>query len=222
MDFGLRHRNICRLFSLSIFCCLFAPLHSDAQGTPAVSFPSSDLSYFAGSTAVVGYSFTVNTTISVLDLEFYDVGGDGLGGSAQVGLWTADGTLLTQATIPDGNSAPILDGFRYVPLTTPQILQAGQTYVVGGRASSTDQTVFLEPDAVFAPEISYGINQFGGNGSFTFPTYTGGGTTSSAGDFGGSFTFEDVPEPTSLGLLLAGGVCVGLFQYWFLRSAKLR
>jgi hypothetical protein len=206
------YRRAADLACVPLLClvCLFCR-SSQAQNLPAVSFTfSSQLdSYYSGSTAVVGYSITVNSPISVTDLEFYNLGGGGLGGSAQVGIWSNTGTLLAQTVIPAGTAAPILGGFRYEPLANPISLLQGDTYYVGGRASSTDSTMTNIPNVTFAPEITYNDGQFGPNGSFSFPSTAAGGNASSAGAFGGSFLFEPIPEPGELGLLILAGTGLG-------------
>ena len=46
-----------------------------------------------------GFSFTLNTDISVTQLGFFDLNGDGLDDPHQVGIWTHSGTLLGQVTV---------------------------------------------------------------------------------------------------------------------------
>lgn len=140
---------------------------------------------------------------------------------AQVGLWTDAGALLAQATIPSGTVTPIDSGFRYVSLLAPILLSPGQSYVVAGRAGSTDQTVFMQHNAVFASQITYGVDRFGPNGSFTFPSFAGSATSNSVGDFGGSFRFSPVPEPSSVSLLVAGVVMVAFVRFRQCRLTRL-
>jgi hypothetical protein len=86
----------------------------------------------------VGWSFSLGTGVRVTDLgvfdgNFNDFGngtGDGLDASYVVTIWTSTGAEVAQAEVPSGSSAPYLDGFRYVSLSSPVSLLPGN-YVIG-------------------------------------------------------------------------------------------
>ncbi len=70
-----------------------------------------------------GWSFFNSSTsnsgnyMAVTQLGVFDQGGDGLANSHAVGIWAVDGTLLASTTIPAGTVAPLVDGYRYMPIT---------------------------------------------------------------------------------------------------------
>src|ERR1700682_743049 len=95
-----------------------------AVPTPAPSpTPTPALSFTGGSvqpaTGERGWDFTVNGPEIVSDLGVWDEGGDGLVGSHDVTIIDNNGNVVVgPVTVPSGTTAPLKDGFRYVPLAT--------------------------------------------------------------------------------------------------------
>ena len=178
---------------------IFAP-NSRAQGTPALSFTGGgSFGPFAGT---YGWSFTLTSTIMVADLGYFDFGDNGLAASHDVGIWTSTGALLVSATVPSGSAGTLINDFRYV-LVAPTILTPGN-YVIGGFDSgSTGDAITVGASTITtASGITYGASRSIGGSSLTFPTGDAFGHPDSY--FGPNFIF--VPEPTTLGLLLFGGL----------------
>jgi hypothetical protein len=158
---------------------------------------------------VLGYSFTVNTSIDVTSLGVYDYQADGLSGSHDVGLWTSSGALLASTTVPAGTGAILDSSFRFTSITAVP-LTAGETYYVGATKTYADGDIWL-PDPlslVAAPEITYVGRQYEFySGTLVFPGLSG---SSATGYFGGNFQFSSVPEPSTIVLAALGVVSLGL------------
>jgi hypothetical protein len=160
-------------------------------------------------TYTLGWSFSVNSPISVTSLGAYDDGSDGLNVAHDVGLWDSVGNLLASATVPAGTAGTLDSGYRFVSIS-PLGLNAGSTYYVAAVYFSNDNDGWLQDPltVVTAPQITYLSRQYEfSSGSLVFPDLAGSGTT---GYFGGNFEFGGaaaLPEPASMALL-AGGLGV--------------
>src|ERR1700737_4013954 len=108
-----------------IACC---PLQTRAN-TIALSFTSYDTGDAAGN-FTFAWAFTLSSPILLTDLGVFDPAGLGLSESHFVTVWTSNGIQEAQGTVPFGTSAPITSGFRYVSLSTPVLLLAGN-YTIG-------------------------------------------------------------------------------------------
>lgn len=193
---------------LALLALLAIPLIARADLSP-IAFSG----YFAnnnGNNQTLGYEFTPTANITVTALSYFDDAGDGLLGVHNVGLWTSAGTQLASAIIPAAVVAPIQDGFRYMTLTTPITLAAGQSYFVGGTSggASIDPYAQAATGVTLGPSITYVASASMADGignPLTFPGTTG-STTPGAGFYGGSFLYTAVPEPSSFALLGIGAV----------------
>jgi hypothetical protein len=153
-----------------------------------------------------GWAFIANQNISIVALGLWDINvADPLGEAHEVGLWTSAGSLLRSTLIPA--IAPLTGGFRFIDLTVPVGLAAGDTYVIGAvfnTDADTYRTGVSSGNITTAPQITYlgGRDVFNTNGSLTFPTINSG--TGRA--FGPNILFEisAVPEPYSWNLFSTG------------------
>lgn len=179
-----------------------APAIGSAQ-TSALTFTSGTGSSGLTNNQTVGWQFNVTSGFTVNALSWYDSGGDGLGQSYQVGIWSPDGTLLTSATVPSGTSGSLLDGFRTVSISD-LFLDVGNGYIVGGlnSAQSTDALLFDVSGLATASGIEFVDATFSDfDLGFVRPTQF---SVAETGFFGPSFTVTSVPEPTSIVLLGTG------------------
>jgi hypothetical protein len=73
-------------------------------------------------------------------LGFYDAGGDGLANSHVVSLWDYSGgnVELASVTIPAGTSAPLVDGYRWVQLSSTVNLTYNNYYYIVAQVGNVD------------------------------------------------------------------------------------
>ncbi|MFC1707368.1 DUF4082 domain-containing protein [Planctomycetota bacterium] len=185
----------------------FLPLKSADAGTVAFGF-TGGTGGNAGN-ALLGYEFTVDTDIEVTHVGLFDYGTDGLSGASQIGIWTMGGTLLADATVPSGTTAPLTAGWRYEPLASPLLLSAGESYVIGGYQAN--ESYYQDATIVnLTSDVTFGNARRQAGGGFVIPATVD--PTDNAGYFGPNFQFDlaepKVPEP-SIWLLL-GAALVGL------------
>ena len=190
-------RILCAVLLLTVA----QPTYADTIG---VSF-SGGFTTLTDVDTVIGWSFTANTDLQAGALGMWDEGGDGFSDVVQVGLWTAEGTLLSTATV--GSTAGLEGGFRFAAIS-PVLLTGGNSYVVAGLLRAPDYyRAFgtVTNSALVTWTDSRAVN----TNVLTFPTEI----TGRAGSyFGGNVRVapvHPVPEPGSLGLLAFGiaGVC---------------
>ena len=193
---------------LSLRMILLAGLIASASllsaGTLGVA-TSNDSVFVNTGTWTLGYSFLVNSPITVTGLGVFDDNSDGLNVSHDVGLWDANGNLLASTTVGAGTVAP-LNGFYRMASISGVSLTAGNIYYVGSVNGIDNDGWLQDPSSlVAAPEITYLSRQYEfSGGGLVFPDLVGSGST---GYFGGNFEFgtSTVPEPGSL-LMLGSGV----------------
>jgi hypothetical protein len=96
--------------------------------------------YNTASSGIVGGLFASGATpVPVTHLGFYDFNNDGLNRDHHVGIFAADAsTLLASVTVPAGTSALLTNGYRWVALDTPLLLNPNTTYILVAEVFSGD------------------------------------------------------------------------------------
>ncbi len=148
---------------------------------------SNDNVFMNTGTWTLGYSFLVNSSITVTGLGVFDAGSDGLNVSHDVGLWDASGNLLASTTVAAGIVDP-LNGFYRMSAISGVSLTAGNIYYVGS-VNGIDNDGWMQDPSVLtaAPQITYLSRQYEfSGGGLVFPDLVGSGST---GYFGGNFEF---------------------------------
>jgi uncharacterized protein DUF4082/PEP-CTERM motif-containing protein len=177
----------------------------------------------------LGYEFQANTNMTVTQLGYFSTGS--LTEAHNVGIYSADGTLLTEATVYP--SASLTANFQYATPLPSVTLTAGQDYWIMGSSGVTDVWTTYVSSLTTNAALTYlqsGENTISGN-AMEFPNEIGGAPGSY---FGPNFEFTTpvvaTPQPSSLTLLGIGAVTLmvyawrrrhhtltlaNLFQQWF-------
>jgi Immunoglobulin I-set domain len=114
------------------FICLFTLSVAQAQTNIAVGVPTGSLRYDTYSGA--GYEFyasdsSITNRPVVNALGYWDQNGTGLLASHQVSLYHYNGdnyTLLVTATVPAGDQAPLINGYRWVTIPSVSLTDSSQ------------------------------------------------------------------------------------------------
>ena len=182
------------ILAASLGVCVAAtlgPTTGRAAEAPAVTFTAIDpAGFFDASTFVLGWRFTANADLLVTSLGQFDAGGDGLGGNADVALYTLDGTELVRTTVGSGTGPELEGAFRYARVT-PTLLRAGSDYVIASFLADQALDVSTGPASVFSanPAVTVVEDRFAFGGSLAFPAGVDGGVPAW---FGPSFRFVPV------------------------------
>jgi hypothetical protein len=161
---------------------------------------------FSSRNSTKAWAFTISSPVLVTQLGLWDQGNNGLNTSHVVSIWTSTGALMAQTTIPSGTGATLIDGVRYVSITSV-LLPAG-SYTIGGLYGRLDDRFAINASAITtASGITY--NGSRSRSGFGFPSGNFFGNVNSF--FGPNFQFTTaVPTPDSgwtvslLGLALLG------------------
>lgn len=151
--------------------------------------------------ATFGWKFTVGaSSLSVNQLGLLDLGASGFVDSHRVGIWDSGNNLVADVSFAAGDTGTLNNGFRYLPLSSPVTLQAGQSYSIGSWSSgSSDQVV----QSLSGAAVTYATDYI----SYTSASYASPGTpgagfnapatsySASHGVFGPNMEFTAVPEP---------------------------
>jgi hypothetical protein len=206
-NFGVRSSKA-RLLSLAAAMLgMMATVQSSRADTVAVTFNDTSGESLGNGPFTLGFQFTVNSTITVTALGAFDSGLDGLVESHDVGIWLTGGALQTSATVDSGTADPLINQFRYKPVS-PVTLTPG-TYDIGAEwEDGSDPNTFpgdIGTDFATAPQITFLNNSYAGAGTLSDPTNE---DSTSPAYFGPNFTFTTVPLPSAAGggLVLLGAM----------------
>jgi VPDSG-CTERM motif len=158
-----------------------------------------------------GWAFTISSPVLVTQLGLWDQGNNGLNASHVVTIWSSTGTLMAQTTIPSGTGATLMDGFRYVSITSV-LLPAG-SYTIGGFYGRLSDQFAIHPSTI---TTGSGVTYNGSRSAnaFAFPAGNVFGNVNSY--FGPNFQFTTpVATPDS-------GSTVSLLEFALLGLAALR
>ena len=141
----------------------------------------------------VGYRFNLTRSVSITDLGFFDLGGDGLVHATDLGIWDAEsGDLMLTETLPasESDSSPLIGNFRYVAVA-PITLEPGE-YVIGGEAfGSTPDYYVYAAEHIAAEGVFWSEGRYLSGSSLSFPTEVTPGTTASSAWFGPNFLMRE-------------------------------
>ena len=128
----------------------------------------------------IGHTFIVSGTgITIYSLGVYNYQGNGLNASHTVALFTNSGSSSTPVpggsiTVPGGTTAPLKDGYRFWPLSSPITLAAGNysviVYQMNGGSSSDGYAEDNNTGFIGDAKVSNGGTTFNFDTS-SYPTY---------------------------------------------------
>lgn len=189
--------------------------------TPSVNLSSLSQNSFVGTVGgifLTSYSYYPEVNY----LGYADPTGAPLVNSHLVTLWdNSTQSIIASATVPAGTAAPLVDGYRWVQLSSTVTLNYGSYYVIGAQTDGVD---------LWGDLISNNSPDNGNNGQITWnPEYvqlgsgwefTRAGRYDSAGDYpneppnqtsvqdsiypAANLGFDVVPEPASLSIAGVG------------------
>src|SRR4029077_14956851 len=106
--------------------------------TPNVNLSTGSQNTFAGTVGGI-FLTTYSFYPQVNWLGYYDENGDGLANSHLVTLWdNSTQGIIASATVPTGTAAPLVDGYRWVQLSSTLTLNYGSYYVIGAQTDGVD------------------------------------------------------------------------------------
>jgi hypothetical protein len=200
-----------RILMIALLFALSTTLPTNAN--PLITSPGTgDL--FSGNSVTVGNLFQVNANpLTVTSLGLFDSDSPGFSDSHSVGLWTAGGTLLAKATFSPGLNGFSQNGFQYLNLASPVVLQSGADYILGASYPTGTGDLCYANDSLnyetWSPAVTYIDSRYTADGAgFIFPPYTVSGLS-----YVGANLVYAVPEPKTPFLLLSS------FLPWVLRWA---
>lgn len=213
-----------RPLSVALFCCVLLAMATGPASAAIITCNSASISHRLDGPYTIGMLFQVGPSpITISHLGVQDDGSSGpnsdgfVGGSVNVGLWNADGTTLL-GSVQVASSDLLLDTYRYHALTGYITLQANTQYLIGaavgvGREWWEDN--YPSGTATFAGNgVSIIQNRVNVGGTLAAPLLDG---TSTLGRWGpANATF--IPEPSTLAMLLGGGIGLWLFVWRRWRS----
>ena len=181
-----------------------------AQAALGVDFTAPDSTHLAsGTNGIVGWSFTATQDLYVTSLGVYDHDADrNIEGAHAVGLWKADGTLITSVSVTEPGVAhsQLLVNGKYHMVNASASLQAGQTYVVAATVGISDAFAFFDSASAASYNLQFNPNLSYGNAVFSTNTIgmPGIDTLSPYGNFGANIDVTPTPIPAAAWLLGSG------------------
>jgi hypothetical protein len=106
--------------------------------SPNVNLDTGSQNGFVGTVGGI-FLTTYNFYPQVNYLGYYDHNGDGLASSHLITLWDNNSqTIVASATVPAGTAAPLVNGYRWVQLSSTVQLNYGSYYVIGAQTDGVD------------------------------------------------------------------------------------
>ena len=198
--------------------------------TPNIDLSSGTQNGFVGTVGGI-FLTTYSYYPQVNWLGYYDQNGDGLVNNHLVTLWDNNTqSIIASATVPAGTAAPLVDGYRWVQLSSTVTLNYGSYYVIGAQTDGVDTwggfIANSAPDNGNNGQISWNSQyvQLGAGWEFTRagrydsagnypsepPNQSGSDAIYPVANLG--YNLTTVPEPASFSVLCLGAGLCGLLR----------
>ena len=182
------------LLIILVFSILSSSVLAQTPGVTSFSGGSQFSSFYGSALGdVIGYRFTVSSSISVTDLGIWNNDNNGgVDSDHMVGIWDGSGTLLTSGTVTTAGT--VVGDWIYAPVT-PVTLDPGQTYTAGAMYTVNDNDNYVSsPSSVnSATEVTVvnGVFPLSGDLGFVYPTEN----STNLARFGPNFLFGPAIPP---------------------------
>ncbi len=181
-----------------------------AHAALGVDFNAPTLDYLvSGTNGIAGWSFTATQDLYVTALGIYDHDPDKkLEGTHSVGLWTADGTLVTSVafTEPTVPHKDLLTKGKYHMINASATLVAGQKYVIAATMGISDP--YASFDTASAATHNVQFNQYLTYGGAVYSDsligMPGSDVQTAYGNFGANIDVTPTPIPAAVWLMGSG------------------
>jgi hypothetical protein len=192
---------------------------SAAPSAPAIVLTAAGTE-FESTPYTLGFSFSVQSAVSLDALGVWDRGADGLEAVADVALWRdGDPQALARATVDGGTAAALAGGFRWATVT-PLLLSPGEVYTVGAFVDGGWATSFglgQGGSAVVDGRVTLLEDRYSVDFALTYPDLSdhhAGGAW-----LGANLLISAVPAPAPAAMLGAG---LATLACWLARRPRLQ
>jgi len=233
------------LTALAISTVLLASPRASAATGPIVDVDPSNRTWNEShGNGMVGWTFHLQSPLTITAVGWYDDGQNGLSRPFQVGLWQdlssnfnpgsnphqLLGTSSEGLIIPGGTTAPLQGSWRMVPLSSPLTLDPGNYELAGLDTETTSDTMkyvgvgYTFPYPPVWPGLSIGqfFYAYPNFPSTTFLVTYNNYFELADGLELGPMLFAEVPEPCSISLLGLGAVMLLPVRWRRLRQRLVR
>jgi hypothetical protein len=205
---NLMRKVLSSIPALGICAILFVFAGNASASVLAVNLDNTVGGALGNGPYTIGWSFALNSPVTVIGLGMFDDSQDGLADSYPIAIWDDTGDQLVSADVPSGTDAVLNGSFRMVSVA-PVRLFPGPTYYIGALVVGSDDPLLFPEYASglsIAPDITFDQARFVSGDSLTMPA---GAAGTDPAYFGPNFEFQ-APEPSPailcsvLGLVICG------------------
>ena len=175
-----------------------------ASAAPLWDFQSASIAGHTNGDWDFGNQFSINTSIQINQLGYYDDNGDGFLSDHSVSLYDLSGNLLASATVD--NTGTLLGNFRYVKIKAVNL--AVGTYQIHGNSGRDNYTW---NNNAFVSNVNYLGNTWQLTGDSSFQSCCINDVAD--GYWGANANYAAVPEPATWAMMIAGfGIAGGALR----------
>ncbi len=189
-----------KMMRLAVLMLSFGVCTTAVQAAAFPALAVLDFGTQAAENFMVGWQFTVTSTITVTDLGKLDSNENGNyedSSGSYIGIWDASESLIVSEFLPGSTTE---DNGAFYTSITPTVLVPG-TYVIGAMAFAGGEQYGYDGTIVMAAGLIWVQGMYNASNPFAMPALE---RTEPFAYLGPTFKFT--PEPTTLLLLAIGGL----------------